>query len=612
LFISSADVQVFTYTLSCAQEPGQVDGLLADVSSAKSDTDKVHLLLVISVGYQPIDITKQFYYANEALSISERVNWDKGRMYAQQQIADCYNKVMAYNNAIAHFKRCISAAEKLNETNIQIACYRAIVLDYYTLNKTDDMVIYQKAALDLAERVGEPSSISAQMNSYALRLSDASRYGQAVAYWQQVIAFADTHFQGMEKNIHVANILNTLANTYVKTHKPDSALYCLRTASRMITASDDYSLKAYIRSTFCDVYESTNTYDSAEIYGEQTVRMGEELKNIELQQHYCQTLSRVYESDRKPQLALLYYKKSDSLANIISNNGRTVELAMQVTRINMEQQAERNKEENSSLEAIRKNQRVALIAAVVALLALITLTAFIYRTLRLKQKANKIISLQAASLKQQNEIIDKALKEKEVLLKETHHRVKNNLQLISSLLELQAESLEEESAKNALRTAQRRVLSIATVHSKLYGSDEDEAIDFSAFTADLFTRLHSAFDRADTSVQFNNSIPAAYLPLNTVVLLGLILNELITNSFKHAFTGMSKGIISISMETAASAYTLRYYDSGSGLPESVFNAGSGSLGLYLVKRLSKQLKGTATYKFGAGSTFTIIFPHAAG
>ena len=203
------------------------------------------------------------------------------------------------------------------------------------------------------------------------------------------------------------------------------------------------------------------------------------------------------------------------------------------------------------------------------------------------------------------------LKEKEILLQETHHRVKNNLQLISSLLELQTADITDENAKAALRTAQRRVQSIATVHNKLYNSGESEAIEFSAFINDLFASLYGAFSSSNKSVSFYNNIPATFFGLNTLVPLGLILNELITNSFKHAYADTDKGIISIDLEAKGNEYTLRYYDSGPGITGGKFETGSGSLGLYLVKRLSKQLKGTAAYSFNAGSTFTITFHDAA-
>jgi two-component sensor histidine kinase len=595
---------------SSAQNKAYTDSLVFSLTNAKNDTPKINTLLAISHSYKTTDITKEFYYANKALNLSEKINWSEGVMFGEELIGDSYSNVMDYEDAIQHLKLSIIVSRKLQRPDVEATCLKMIVFASYKMSKYDDMVFYQKALLELAERVGEPANISTEMNSYALRLSDAGRYREAISYWQQNIAFTEKHLQGVQKDILLATILNTLACTYVKTNQFDSALYCLRTATRLASKTDDYFLKSYIMSTLCDVYESSKRYDSAEIYGLRTVQMGEISKNLDLQQHYCETLSRVYAADNKPTPALYYHKKFDSLINIISNTGKIVDQAMQLAKINIDQQEEQNRLEKRSFATVRHNQRAALLSMLVALIALIALTIFIYLNLRNKQKANKTISRQAASLQAQNEIIDKALKDKEMLLKETHHRVKNNLQLVSSLLELQTENIADQAAKSALLAAQRRVLSIATVHSKLYGSDENEAIEFSGFASDLLTRLDNAFGDGDGAVHFINAIPTTYLPLDTVVLLGLILNELITNSYKHAFKGVADATIAVSMNDTESMHVLRYSDNGKGLPDGVFERPSASLGLYLVKRLSKQLKGTATYSFDKGSVFTIIFPYA--
>lgn len=596
---------------ACVQATINPDSLLSVALHSNNDTAHIKALLNVSRSYMARSVTKEFLFASRALQLSEQAGWDMGKMYAEQLIGDSYRDVMGYADAIMHYKTSRALAIKLRQPNVEAKCLRGLVFASYKMNRLNDMVYYQKTLLELAKRQGDPVSECGEMNTYALRLSDAGQYKEAIRYWQQDITFANEHFNGVQKDSMLASLLNTLACTYVKTHQTDSALYCLRKAMWLIEPTQDYFLKSYITSTICDVYEGAKQYDSAEMYGLKTVRMGQVLNNLDLQQHYTETLSRVYELDRKPALALLYRKKFDSLINIISNTGKTVDEAMQLAKINLDQQEEESRLKARSFETIRHNQQFVLISVLVALLALITLTVFIYRNLRQKQKANKIISLQAANLQAQNDIIDQALKEKEMLLKETHHRVKNNLQLVSSLLELQTENITDESAKSALLAAQRRVLSIATVHSKLYGSNENEAIELSAFVSDLAMRLNNAFINNEQTVHFTNTIPATYLPLDTVVLLGLILNELITNSYKHAFRNMANGIIMVQMEDTGSMYVLRYSDNGPGLADGVFNQPSSSLGLYIVKRLSKQLKGTATYSFDKGSVFTIIFPHAA-
>jgi len=592
-----------------AQSTKHIDSLQHRLAAAKEDTARIQLMLALASAYKPDVVTKQFYYANEALNLSDKLNWDKGRMIAEEFIGDSYNNIQAYDDALVHYKTCLALARQLHHKGMEAYCLQLLFHVYNKLHDLPNALSDQKELVDLTDKEGNPVKICNQRSAYAMCLSDNDRHREAINYLLQDIAIAQAKLEGEEEINMVADILNTLSLIYIRTKQTDSALHCLWRARDYTKQTANYFLETYINSSFCDVYTNLNRPDSAIIYARRTVEMAAEIKDIDLQQKYCKALGQLYEKDGKPALALDYYKRSDSLFNVITSAQRMVDKAMQVTRINFEQQAVHNKMEKRSLELVRRNQQTMLVAAITVLLALIALTIFIYRNLRQKQAANKTISLQAASLQQQNETIDKALKEKEMLLKETHHRVKNNLQLISSLLELQAANITDEAAKNALRTAQDRVLSIATVHSKLYGSSEDEAIEFSAFVSDLFSRLDSAFGHIP--VQFSNDIKTIHLPLGTVVLLGIMLNEFITNSFKHAFHGLEGPAIRINLETAGDVHILHYHDNGPGLRGNVFEEHTGSLGLYLVKRLGKQLKGSVAYKFESGSTFTIIFPHAA-
>ncbi len=583
------------------------DNLPTILKFAKNDTDKINILLIKARDTIMADVGNEFFYANTALGISDKLGWIKGKMLAEELIGGCYNKVKRYHDAINYFNLAINDAKKIDSTQMMERCMQQMARSYRGLGDLQNMNRCQQAAFHIAEKVGKPADIAFQMRTCGLFLSEAGQYREAIEWVRKDVSYAEAHFSGDEKVNFIGDSYNIMAGAFLKINGADSALYYLRIAERFFKKTGNEPRRAYVLSTFCDVYQSVNRYDSAIIYGEQTIKMGEQFKNLDLQQYYCKTLSKIFEDDNKPIQALYYHKRYDSLINIIDNGQKLVDQAIQLSDIDIEQEAQHQKQEKESFEIIKSNQQIALMAAVAAILAFIVLTIYIYYNLKQKQNVNKIISRQSEDLLKQNELIDKALREKEILLKETHHRVKNNLQLIVSLLELQSANLEDEQAKNALYLAQQRVLSIATVHSKLYGDYEVGDIDFSSFVTELFARLNSAFGNTNNPVKFENEIPTVSFALNTIVLLGIILNELITNSFKHAFKHSARGRVKISLTQADGLYTLRYYDNGPGLNEELFNNDSGTLGLYLVRRLSKQLKGSASYRFEAGSIFTINF-----
>ncbi len=206
--------------------------------------------------------------------------------------------------------------------------------------------------------------------------------------------------------------------------------------------------------------------------------------------------------------------------------------------------------------------------------------------------------------------IQAMLTEKESLLHEVHHRVKNNLQVISSLMAIQAASIGDERTRELFRENQERLRSIALIHEKLYRTEEFGRLDFGDFLEDLSGPLLKLF-AAGKSVEIRTEAGGIRLPIEVATPCALIVNELVTNALKYAFAGRDKGTVSISLETwnAAPAcdYRLRVSDDGVGLAPGFDWRRSTSLGLRLVDILAKQMKGTAEATTGNGTTFTVRF-----
>jgi two-component sensor histidine kinase/streptogramin lyase len=236
-----------------------------------------------------------------------------------------------------------------------------------------------------------------------------------------------------------------------------------------------------------------------------------------------------------------------------------------------------------------------------AVLALLALLGFM--RLRLWQYRKRNAQLEQTVAVRTGEL-KTSLIQKEVLLKEIHHRVKNNLQVISSLLQLQSRSLTDATAREALMESQNRVLSIALVHQKLYQNERLDAVDFAGFTDELFAQIHAVFS-TDKKVNFVNQLPKMMIEVDVAVPLGLIMNELITNSFKYAFHRNPQPEILVKMQQDNADYLWQYQDNGPGLPAELEIAKSPSLGLRLITRLAKQLGGSVHYDNG---TFSIRIP----
>ncbi len=198
-----------------------------------------------------------------------------------------------------------------------------------------------------------------------------------------------------------------------------------------------------------------------------------------------------------------------------------------------------------------------------------------------------------------------SLHEKEVLLKEVHHRVKNNLQVVSGLLYLQADNLQDPEARAALSESQNRIASMALAHEALYGSDDLARVDLKDYVDRLMARLISSLGKQGVRVAVE--VSAVPLPLTKAVPCGLILNELVTNALKYAFDGPG-GTITVATRREGSMVELSVADDGRGLPGHITPENASTLGLQLVANLTGQLKGELRIERERGTLFRIRFP----
>ena len=201
-----------------------------------------------------------------------------------------------------------------------------------------------------------------------------------------------------------------------------------------------------------------------------------------------------------------------------------------------------------------------------------------------------------------------ALAGKDVLLRELHHRVKNNLQTISSLLNMQAELLPDPGTRRALRDAQRRVHSMALIHDQMYGGREMNAVDFGEYARRLTQDLCESFGAAAGNVRLRFALDPVSLGMDQMIPCGLILNELVTNALKYAFPGGRAGEILVSVRLGdGGTVTMAVGDDGVGLAPPIEGKPSESLGTRIVEMLTRQLGGSLVRQSGNGVKSTVTF-----
>lgn len=214
--------------------------------------------------------------------------------------------------------------------------------------------------------------------------------------------------------------------------------------------------------------------------------------------------------------------------------------------------------------------------------------------------------------KQALEQIKSSLHEKEVLLKEIHHRVKNNMQVITSLLSLQARTIADSHARAVFEDSQNRVKSMALIHETLYQSKDLSRINFAEYLQKLVAHVSRSYHLRPEAVKLNVKVDDVLLPIDTAVPCGLIINELASNALKYAFPSAKAGEINITFQRTEGCYVLRVSDTGVGLPADFDPEASKSLGMKLVHMLTSQLSGEIECRNGVGTSFEIKFPEEKG
>ncbi len=242
--------------------------------------------------------------------------------------------------------------------------------------------------------------------------------------------------------------------------------------------------------------------------------------------------------------------------------------------------------------------------------ALITLSflGLIYLSIRMmmiyyqKNKLGKMVDERTAELQL-------ALDEKEVLIKEIHHRVKNNMAVVSGLLELQGYKIKDEEAKSALENSKLRIQTMSSIHEKLYQNEALTNIDFKGFAEDLIERISATLQGGDQEIKLHLDVRSGSLNVNTAIPCGLILNELISNCYEHAFDGLTEGNIWVNFRPyVGNRYLMEVKDDGVGISEEVIVKKRTSLGVTLIHSLTSQIKGDIEILNDEGTTVIIKIP----
>lgn len=515
--------------------------------------------------------------------------------------------------AIEYLLQAARYGEQLNtEHELLSYIYNQLAAINYHLGNLELPTKYLYSALKHSKVTNDKQGIYTAVNNIVQNLIKVERYNEA----EKLITSTSSQYPP-ENNVDIITVklcyiaIYTKQKDYSKAQKICNELHTL---VEKVSAELPEDFIYNINLNTCRFYLAKGDLTKAELY------LNKNLKSIEKDKGFSRKKNTYYlafqiDSTRGNYLkAIAYLNKvrtvEDSLYDLNKNK--------EIDRLQIEYETEKKdkdiqlksqnikllgKEAELEKRKAKEAQKIRNIAFGVILMVLI-FSIIMYRAYKSKQKTNDILEQQKIDITSKNTILSKLLEEKEWLLKEIHHRVKNNLQIVMSLLNSQSAFLKNNAAITAIKDSQRRVQAMSLIHQKLYQSDNLSSINMKSYVGELVHYLKDSFDEG--TINFKLQIDDVALDVSQMVPIGLILNEAITNSMKYAFPGKNQGIINVSLKKLEEEnYELLIADDGIGIDINLQR--SDSLGMSLIEGLSNDLNGTLAIYNENGTKIKIVF-----
>ncbi|HTD42266.1 MAG TPA: histidine kinase dimerization/phosphoacceptor domain -containing protein, partial [Mucilaginibacter sp.] len=543
--------------------------LLGDAAAAYVDQDKFYT----ASGGQ--DLNVRIGYFEQALLLFHQAGAIQKEASALEELGDFYQMQEKYVKSLDILNRSLVLYKSVGYRHIQ-GIYDLLGMVSSRLGNFKDAVSYGMLALKTAEMVNDTTlQLCTFYNRIGLTFLHLSQYQQAEFYFKKSLNVAKKY---NDTSSIVQVVLNN-AHALLFLNKPSESLSLLK--YYMHKYPDFYTEREYLYGMLINVYLALNQYNSAQIYCNKLIeiyKLTEDKPHPFTQAHIAvikffiathqYPVARKYLSIYKkgvfadhdvPSIlqAYLYEFKIDSTQgkyipamNAYQNYTNlkdslfTANRSQQIEELKIQYETARKEKDIVLLKkdkqlAQNKEERVnsVLKLTLVGIGILILFMGLLYQSYRIKQRSNVEINKKNASLNQ-------LVRDKEWLVKEIHHRVKNNLQIIMGLLQRQSSFIDNAEALTAIQNSEHRMRSIALIHQRLYQSDDLAVIDMPAYVEDLVAYLKDCFDTG-SRINFLREIEDIQLDVAQAVPLGLILNEAITNSIKYAFPGNELGLISI-------------------------------------------------------------------
>ncbi|MDN3548607.1 tetratricopeptide repeat-containing sensor histidine kinase [Mucilaginibacter aquaedulcis] len=586
----------------------------------------------------------RIYYLNKAVNALEGTNHLVELARCYRLLADLHQMKNDYTQSFAEAKKALANYRLARYTETQ-GIYALMGRLYYTQGDYKKAIDYELMALKMAtESSADNVRLLCQINNNLgydfVKLGDSQK---ALMYFSRALDIAKSE----KDNITIYLLAGNIVDVYLRSGQAQKAKAFLTGITQKFVYPKKrlYEGGDGVSQTYLKIYLALKQYDIARQYCDELIiqtknpnlnlysrsgyyeliikfyigigRFSEALKYLKMNQDLLQKVGNENDmgtndvlwfsldtAQRNYQSAINHLTKANAIKDSVFNLTKS----KQIEQLQIEFETQQKEAQITLLNQKSRLERANLQQANVVknftiggIFLLLVIAMLLYRQNLHKQKSNEIIT-------SKNTLLEDLLKQKEWLLKEVHHRVKNNLQIVMSILNTQSAYLQNDIAIEAIKGSQHRVNAIALLHQKLYSGGNIALVSMPSYISELINYLSDSFDTGFRHIKIIQASDPLNLDPAQAVPIGLILNEAITNAIKYAFDRRGGEIlVSLAMHESGNA-VLKVSDTGKGLPPDFDFSETSSLGMEMMKALGKQLKGKFTVENDSGVTLTIIFP----
>lgn len=610
---------IFLITLKSSGQ--NLDSLKQVATTSKNDSLRSDALSWLSYELVIDDPSKGLAYAIEAKTLAIKLKSYYLLSRAHERMAQCYAELKQFSESYINFNAAISFTKKINDTVFLGKTYNNLSICYLYEGKLDSSLLTHFTALSIRRSTGDKKQIAQSLNNIGMIYRMKRDYKSSVKFYRESLVLKTEY--GDEKG--VLNTSVNIGNAWKALKEYDSSMlyyqYALGLAEKRKSTNDIIDCKLNLGL----LYNSKGAFDNGlkffnALLKEPSIKtnsnysilltgLGESWlgkKQYARAIHYLEEaliypstgnkyeiptqlnldLSEAYKGLGDYRKAFEHFETFKSLSDSLLNENNMENINELSAKYEAEQKEQKiallntqNAIKDISLES-KQRQILLYIICLAAALILAIGSLYLYRS---KQKTSK-------QLQEKNKLISASLAEKEVLLKEIHHRVKNNLQVVSSLLNLQSRNIKDEQALEAINEGRNRVKSMALIHQNLYRDDNLTGVDIKEYIQKLAESLFASYNISKESVRLETDIDDLDIDVDTVIPIGLILNELISNSLKYAFAFKTEGVLKVTLKEEDDHLLLGVKDNGAGLPKGWDVSKLSSLGYQLVRSFAQKMK----------------------